>query len=83
MKQTLPAPRESAGAFHGLEAFRRQVDRLFDDFAVPSLRCGLVPEVDYAETDKDVIVTVELPGVDAKDVDISLTDGALTIRGEK
>jgi HSP20 family protein len=86
MKQTLPAPRESAGAFHGLEAFRRQVDRLFDDFAVPSLRfgsSGLVPEVDYAETDKDVIVTVELPGVDAKDVDISLTDGALTIRGEK
>lgn len=85
MKQTLPAPRE-AGAVSGLEAFRRQFDRLFDDFAVPALHLGngaLMPEIDYAETDKDIVVTAELPGVDAKDVEISLTDGALTVRGEK
>lgn len=86
MKQTLPTPRESAGSLYGLEAFRRQFDRLFDDFAAPSLRFGngdLMPEIDYAETDKEIVVTAELPGVDAKDVDISLSDGALSIRGEK
>lgn len=86
MKQTPPAPRESAGAPQGLAAFRRQFDRLFDDFSVPMLRFGngdLLPEMDYAETDKDIVVTAELPGVDAKDVEISLSDRTLSIRGEK
>lgn len=86
MKQTLPAPRESAGALNGLEAFRRQFDRLFDDFAPPMLRFGngdLVPEMDYAETDKEIVVTAELPGVAAEDVEISLSDRTLRIRGEK
>ena len=86
MKHTLPAQRESGGALGGLEAFRRQFDRLFDDFAVPALRFGhgaLMPEMDYAESDKEIVVTAELAGVDGKDVEISLTDGALTIRGEK
>ena len=86
MKQTLSVPHGGAGAINGLQIFRRQIDRLFDDFAAPMLGFGngeLLPEMDYAETDKDIVVTAELPGVDAKDVDISLTDGALTIRGEK
>lgn len=86
MKQTVPATRESAGPVNRFEAFRRQFDRLFDDFAAPMPRFGsgnLMPEMDYAETDKDIVVTAELPGVDDKDVDISLADSVLTIRGEK
>ena len=39
--------------------------------------------MDVAETDKEVRVTLELPGVSPDDVDISLHDDMLTIRGEK
>jgi HSP20 family protein len=36
-----------------------------------------------AETDKTVEVTAEVPGVDAKDIDVQLREDVLTIRGEK
>ena len=39
--------------------------------------------MDIAETDRAFEVTAELPGIDEKDVDISVADGVLTIRGEK
>ena len=41
------------------------------------------PSVDVAETDNDVQVTAELPGVDEKDIDVTLADRALTIKAEK
>jgi HSP20 family protein len=42
-----------------------------------------VPSIDVAETDKAIEITAELPGLERKDVDISLEDNVLTIRGEK
>jgi HSP20 family protein len=39
--------------------------------------------VDVTETDKEVKVCAEIPGVDAKDIDVSVEDGTLTIKGEK
>lgn len=64
---------------------QREVDRLFDDFSrggavAPS---NLMPSMDVAETDKEIELTVELPGLEQKDVDISVTENVLTIRGEK
>lgn len=44
---------------------------------------GLVPSVDVAESDKEVTVTAELPGISEKDVDVTLSDDVLTIKGEK
>jgi len=41
------------------------------------------PKVDVAETDKSYEISAELPGLDEKDVDVTLSDGVLTIRGEK
>lgn len=41
------------------------------------------PSTDVSETDKNVEVTVELPGMSDKDIDISLSGDAMTIRGEK
>lgn len=41
------------------------------------------PAVDIAENGDSLVLTAELPGVNAKDVDISLEKGVLTIRGEK
>jgi len=44
---------------------------------------GFWPQIDMTQTDKEVKVCAEIPGVDAKDIDVSVEDGTLTIRGEK
>ncbi|HBR06435.1 MAG TPA: Hsp20/alpha crystallin family protein [Desulfovibrio sp.] len=41
------------------------------------------PAVDVSEDDKEVTVKAELPGLEAKDVELTLESGVLTIRGEK
>ena len=41
------------------------------------------PRVDIAETDKEVQVKADLPGVDPKDLEITVGDGSLVLRGEK
>jgi len=71
-------------------SFRRQMDRLFDDFLVPTEQRSftgdggtLWPSVDVAETDQAFTVTAELPGLDQKDVELNLRDNALVISGEK
>lgn len=46
-------------------------------------RFDFAPRVETAETEKQYEVTVELPGVDEKDVQVTLDDDVLTIRGEK
>ena len=68
-----------------LEIFRREIDRLFDRFfeVMPFSEQEFMPSVDISETDKDVIVQAEIPGIDPKDLDISLNGRLLTIKGEK
>lgn len=71
---------------------RDSVDRLFEDFfqgfdLVPLSRTTawgeLAPRIDVARSDKDYRFSMELPGVNEDDVDVSVEDGVLTIRGEK
>lgn len=68
-----------------LEAFRREIDRLFDRFfeVMPFSEQEFVPSVDISETDTEIIVQAEIPGIDPKDLDISLNGRLLTIKGEK
>ena len=76
---------------HPLLSLHRDVNRLFDDvfrgFGVPSLggfdRSFAWPNMEFGETDKDIRITAELPGLDEKDVELALEDGVLTLRGEK
>lgn len=42
-----------------------------------------LPDLDISETDKEIIVRAEVPGIEKDDIDITLTDGLLTIQGEK
>jgi HSP20 family protein len=61
-------------------------DRLFDDMELPALlrRDEMpVPAFDVAETDKEYRITGEIAGLEPKDLDVTLTDGILTVRGEK
>jgi HSP20 family protein len=44
---------------------------------------AMTPRVDIVENDKEVVVTAEVPGMDEKDFDISLTADTLTLHGEK
>ncbi len=44
---------------------------------------GFLPAVDVSETDKEIHVTAEIPGLEAKDLDLSLSGNTLIIRGEK
>ena len=70
-------------------SFRREMDRVFDDFfagrapARWSEEAAVDVRFDVAETDKEIRVTAELPGVEEKDVEVTLSDNLLTIRGEK
>lgn len=71
-------------------SLRQEIDQLFDDFgrgfmSFPSLTTahGLIPRMDVSETDKTVVMTVELPGLEEKDVEINFVDDVLSIRGEK
>jgi HSP20 family protein len=72
--------------FRELDRMRGEMDRLWDAFfeGSPRVREGeWVPSLDVAETKNDLVVKAELPGMDPKDIDISLSDGHLIIKGEK
>jgi len=74
-------------------ALQQQTNRLFDEFfdsfgIEPFGRggdwgVGFSPDTNVTEDDKNVHVSVELPGVDAEDIELSLSDNVLTIKGEK
>jgi HSP20 family protein len=64
----------------------REIDRLFDDLTRDvggQGRVNLVPSIDVSETDKAITITAEMPGLERKDIEISVEDDVLTIRGEK
>jgi HSP20 family protein len=81
------------------ETLRNQVDRLFRDFEHGflqspfyrdidtfwrrDLRFPMTPAVDVVEKDNAFELTAELPGLDAKDIELSLSDDVLTIKGDK
>jgi HSP20 family protein len=61
-------------------------DRFFGDFTLPSLMfedAEWTPAFDVSETDGELIVKAEVPGMDKKDINITVSDGMLTIKGEK
>jgi HSP20 family protein len=61
-------------------------DRFFDDWDLPALfseKDEWSPAFDIAENDKEFVVSAELPGIDIKDVEISISDGILSVKGEK
>jgi HSP20 family protein len=74
-------------------SLHRDVNRLFDEvlrgFDTPSLfgrmrtGNGAWPNVEVSETDKEIRVTAEVPGLEENDIEVLLEDGVLTLRGEK
>ncbi|MBB2710242.1 Hsp20/alpha crystallin family protein [Rhizobium sophoriradicis] len=75
-------------------SLHREVNRLFDDVfrgfgsGPPSLRGASGfgagwPSVEISDTDKEIKVTAEVPGLEEKDIEVLLDDGVLTLKGEK
>lgn len=92
MPSLIPVGRERNAFAQPFVSLQREIDRLFEDFTrgFPSLAGGnggngsaLVPSTDVTETDKEIEITAELPGLEEKDVQVNFADGVLTIRGEK
>jgi len=84
-QQKTPAARPSTDMFGSLQ---REIERVFESFANnwPPLdfrTSGVTPSMDISETDKDIEITAELPGLEEKDVQVNVADGVLTIKGEK
>lgn len=76
-----------------MESMHREMDRMFNEMTNEPARKSffpqdwgremLVPEIDETEDDKAFHISIELPGMDEGDVDITLSGRMLTIRGEK
>ncbi len=93
MKNLLPAISQSKDNDHPFDSLQREMNNLFDDFfrgfdltprgfyakGIGSFK----PSVDVRENEKEIIIRAELPGVDEKDIEVSVTNDSVTIKGEK
>jgi HSP20 family protein len=74
-------------------SLHREMNRLFDDvfrgFDAPASFGRLAPlgtgwpKLEIIDSEKDLLVTAEVPGLEDKDIEVLLDDGYLTLRGEK
>jgi HSP20 family protein len=98
VKTEKKAPVAAPAQWMPFETLRREIDRIFNSFrlGIPFRRAlevelpwrretnwGIAPAFDVAEKDKEYEITAVLPGMDEKNIEIKLSNGTLTIRGEK
>jgi HSP20 family protein len=92
----VPAPAETWGP---LLSLREEIDRLFDDFGphawrrplsqrmhrlLPAARSlNVSPALELVDCNGEYKITAELPGIAPENVEVKLSDGMITIRGEK
>ena len=74
---------------------KRLFDNFFEEFPVQGLLRSVrlrpelmnhdqwMPSIDVYENDTEIVVRAEVPGMDKKDIEITLTDGLLTLKGER
>jgi HSP20 family protein len=71
-----------------LDRMREEMERVFEEFGPPWRRRGpreaeaRLPSADLAETDEDLLLAVELPGVDKKGLSVEVLPDSVKIRGE-
>ena len=80
-------------ALNPAEALRREMNRWFDEtwsrdfglspFLPEQTWSAFVPSIDVVESDKQIIVSAELPGMEERDIELQIRDNTLVIRGEK
>jgi HSP20 family protein len=65
----------------GLRVFQDTVNRLLSDQATTSRPWA--PSVDILETQNDLVLKADVPGIEQKDIDIQIENGTLTLKGER
>lgn len=76
-----------------LEDMRRDMDRLFEEVFVPASRRrrawpvsqdgdAIVPGIEMYDRKNEIVVRVELPGIRKEDIDLSITEDTLSLKGE-
>jgi HSP20 family protein len=74
-----------------LNTLRQQMNRLFDEMIHPEQTHGLFPKIEsitwnpaieIKEADKDILLKVQVPGIDPKDLDIHVSENAVSLAGE-
>ncbi|MCK3781023.1 Hsp20/alpha crystallin family protein [Ensifer sesbaniae] len=99
IKQDEKTARSRPESWLPFEGLRAEIDRLFDDFTPSFWRLpfgpaqvqrasllptwAIAPAVDLVEKETSYEITAELPGIDEKDIEVKVSNGNLTIRGEK
>lgn len=61
----------------------RMIDDFFEDFPLSGRLSRTWPHIELSETDDEIKVLAELPGLEEKDVEVLLEEGVLTLKGEK
>ncbi len=90
----MPVPRRLLNPFRELETIERDFDRMMrrafgDVFVFPELyaasgvEADYVPRLDLYRDGNDLVARLELPGVGSSDIDISVTDRVLTVKGKR
>jgi HSP20 family protein len=75
--------------FRDLVTLREKMNRLFEDAVTARgqerdlISSTWTPSVDIYETENELILTAEVPGIDEKDIEIKVEDNTLSIRGER
>jgi len=75
--------------FKDLLFLQERLGRIFDDALSQygdqddASKCGWSPPTDIYETEKNVVLKVELPGVDVEDVCVEVNDNLLTLKGQR
>jgi len=75
--------------FREMVTLREKMNRLFEDAVVGQreekdlVSSTWSPSVDIFETENEIVLTAELPGIEDKDIEIKLDDNTLTLKGER
>jgi len=73
--------------FRGIDSLQDEMNRLFNDFFSPDERLlgemEFTPSVDISENKNEIVIEADLPGMEEKDIDVSIAGDLLTIKGER
>lgn len=70
--------------FQEITALRRQMDRMFDEITGfnRELKINWMPAIEMQDSEENIILRAEIPGIDAKDLDVQVARDTVTITGE-
>ena len=72
-----------SSALRDWDDVRRDMERVLDSMTAVSGRSWVYPPINVSETDDEIVVRAELPGIDPKTLDVTMEQDTLTISGER